>query len=93
MNQTDTKRCGPCDKALAELEKIDDETDDFGVDFVKIGDKKSAKSYGVTTFPTLQYFRNQEPITYDGQFEKKYINMRFCQLIPRIIKIELKETN
>ncbi|CAG0914128.1 unnamed protein product [Notodromas monacha] len=62
-----TKRCGACEKALAELEKIDDETDDFGVDFVKVGDKKVAKQHGITTFPALQYFRNQEPIIYEGE--------------------------
>ncbi|CAG0892261.1 unnamed protein product [Darwinula stevensoni] len=61
-----TKRCPTCDKTLIELEKIDDDTDKFGVDFVKIGDKKYAKQKGVTTFPTLQYYRNQEPISYEG---------------------------
>ncbi len=46
-----------CDTVLAELEKIDDDTDSFGVDFVKINDKRLAKQYGIKTFPALTYFR------------------------------------
>ena len=46
-----------CDTVLAELEKIDDDTDSFGVDFVKINDKRFAKQYGIKNFPALTYFR------------------------------------
>lgn len=46
-----------CDTVLAELEKIDDDTDSFGVDFVKINDKRLAKQYGIKNFPALTYFR------------------------------------
>jgi hypothetical protein len=52
---------------LEELEKIDDDTDTFGVDFVKINDKRLAKQYGITKFPALTYFREKEPIIYDGE--------------------------
>ncbi|KAG8237451.1 hypothetical protein J437_LFUL015979 [Ladona fulva] len=51
---------------MAELEKIDDDTDVFGVDFVKINDKRLAKQYGIKTFPALTYFREKEPIIYEG---------------------------
>ncbi|XP_077298088.1 hulk isoform X2 [Arctopsyche grandis] len=60
------RSCVTCDKVLAELEKIDDDTDTFGVDFVKINDKRLAKHYGIKTFPALTYFREKEPIIYDG---------------------------
>lgn len=40
-----------------ELEQIDDETDAFGVDFVKINDKRLAKQFGIKNFPALTYFR------------------------------------
>ncbi|XP_063877639.1 uncharacterized protein LOC135109832 isoform X15 [Scylla paramamosain] len=60
------KSCKDCDKVLAELENIDDDTDRFGVHFVKIADKKYAKSYGVKTFPALSFFRNKEPMHYEG---------------------------
>lgn len=62
----DKKSCKDCDKVLAELENIDDDTDRFGVHFVKIADKKYAKSYGVKTFPALSFFRNKEPMHYEG---------------------------
>lgn len=53
----DARSCVTCDKVLDELEKIDDDTDSFGVDFVKINDKRLAKQYGIRTFPALTYFR------------------------------------
>lgn len=58
----DARSCLTCDKVLAELEKIDDDTDSFGVDFVKINDKRLAKQYGIKNFPALTYFRyNKHP--------------------------------
>ncbi|KAL6447197.1 hypothetical protein ACFW04_001475 [Cataglyphis niger] len=60
------RSCITCDKVLAELEKIDDDTDHFGVDFVKINDKRLAKQYGIKNFPALTYFREKEPIIYEG---------------------------
>ncbi|XP_045447181.1 uncharacterized protein LOC123655408 isoform X4 [Melitaea cinxia] len=60
------RSCVTCDKVLEELEKIDDDTDTFGVDFVKINDKRLAKQYGITKFPALTYFREMEPIIYEG---------------------------
>ncbi|XP_032787702.1 uncharacterized protein LOC116925152 isoform X4 [Daphnia magna] len=60
------RNCRQCDKVLHELENIDDETDHFGVHFVKINDKKLSKQYNVKTYPALTYFRNKEPIAYEG---------------------------
>ncbi|CAG4916765.1 unnamed protein product [Colias eurytheme] len=60
------RSCVTCDKVLDELEKIDDDTDTFGVDFVKINDKRLAKQHGITKFPALTYFREKEPIIYEG---------------------------
>lgn len=60
------RNCRHCDKVLAKLENIDDDTDRFGVDFVKINDKKLSKQYNIKHFPTLSYFRLKEPIIYDG---------------------------
>lgn len=62
---------------LEELEQIDDDTDSFGVDFVKINDKRLAKQYGITKFPALTYFRNKQPIIYDGMY---IINLNFASL-------------
>lgn len=57
LNLPDARSCVTCDKVLDELEKIDDDTDSFGVDFVKINDKRLAKQYGIRNFPALTYFR------------------------------------
>lgn len=59
--------CGStCQKVLHELEKIDDDTDLFGIDFVKINDFQAARRHNVHQFPTLVYFRKQTPSYYDG---------------------------
>ncbi|XP_045469598.1 uncharacterized protein LOC123677131 isoform X2 [Harmonia axyridis] len=60
------RSCTTCDRVLEELEQIDDDTDSFGVDFVKINDKRLAKQYGITKFPALTYFREKKPIIYEG---------------------------
>ncbi|KAJ3665010.1 hypothetical protein Zmor_000531 [Zophobas morio] len=60
------RSCTTCDRVLQELEQIDDDTDSFGVDFVKINDKRLAKHYGITKFPALTYFREKQPIIYEG---------------------------
>lgn len=67
---SDTRSCVTCDKVLEELEKIDDDTDNFGVDFIKINDKRLAKHYGIKNFPALTYFREKEPIIYEGNHHK-----------------------
>jgi len=69
----DTRSCHTCDKVLEELENIDDDTDTFGVDFVKINDKRLAKHYGIKNFPALTYFRKKEPIIYEGKCTFKII--------------------
>ena len=69
------QNCRTCDQVLAELENIDDETDDYGILMVKLNDPALAKRYGIKTFPSLVYFRNGNPLTFDGK--KKYILYKF----------------
>lgn len=52
---------------LAELEKIDDDCDRHGIQFVKIDDKKAAKSFGIDDVPSIVYFEKQIPNVYDGK--------------------------
>ncbi|XP_055953591.1 uncharacterized protein LOC129989201 [Argiope bruennichi] len=66
-----TKECKDCHKILQELEKIDDDAENFGVQFVKNGEKFLAKKYGVSEFPALVYFRNKHPAIYDGDLMKE----------------------
>ncbi|KAB7495240.1 hypothetical protein Anas_04501, partial [Armadillidium nasatum] len=65
----DKRNCKDCDKVLGELENIDDDSENFGVQFVKVADKKLAKSYGIKTFPALSYFRNKEPMHYEDKHD------------------------
>lgn len=53
-------------QVLNELEKIDDDCDKHGIQFVKIDDEKAAKEFGIDDLPTIVYFEKQIPNVYDG---------------------------
>ena len=73
------QNCRTCDQVLAELENIDDETDDYGILMVKLNDPALAKRYGIKTFPSLVYFRNGNPLTFDGKNKNIfYIIFKIC---------------
>jgi len=63
------QNCRTCDHIINQLEKIDDECDDFGIQLVKLKDPQFAKRYGIRTFPALVYFRNGNPITFEGELK------------------------
>lgn len=56
-------------KALSELENIDDECDTLGIVFVKIDDEEESKLYGIENIPSLLYFENGVPTIYNGIFK------------------------
>lgn len=53
---------------MEELETIDDDTDDHGIQFVKSNDVKLAHEIGIFSFPALVYYETGVPIMYDGKF-------------------------
>ena len=65
------QNCRTCDQVLAELENVDDECDDYGIQLVKLNDPQLAKRYGIKTFPSLVYFRNGNPLTFDGDLKNE----------------------
>jgi thiol-disulfide isomerase/thioredoxin len=65
---TDKLNCHICDEILEGLEDIDDECDVYGIHLVKIQDPQLAKRYSIKTFPALVYFRNGNPLLYEGKF-------------------------
>jgi len=57
-----------CARLLAELENIDDETDDHGIVFVTTEDTGFAKkSAGIKKFPALVLYKNGRPLAYPGK--------------------------
>jgi thiol-disulfide isomerase/thioredoxin len=64
---TDKLNCHICDEILEGLENIDDECDVYGIHLVKIQDPQLAKRYSIKTFPALVYFRNGNPLLYEGK--------------------------
>ena len=55
-------------QVLHELEKIDDDCDKHGIQFVKIDDDKAAKEFGIDSVPAIVYFEKQLPNVYDGNY-------------------------
>lgn len=51
---------------LEELEKIDDDCDKHGIQFVKIDDDRVSHDYGINTVPAIVYFEKQVPNIYSG---------------------------
>jgi len=73
----DKQACHVCDQILEDLERVDDECDLYGIHMVKIQDPQLAKRYSIKTFPALVYFRNGNPLLYDGnQYDSKDVNRR-----------------
>lgn len=63
--------CNICDQILEGLEQIDDECDVFGIHMVKIQDPQLAKRYSIKTFPALVYFRNGNPLIFEGDLQNE----------------------
>lgn len=65
----DKPECKRCQKALQELENIDDEADQLDIGFVKIHDEALSDEYNLGSLPALVYYRHQIPILYEGRYE------------------------
>lgn len=65
--------CKQCDKVLEELENIDDEAEEAGIDFIKIDDKEFARQMGVYALPAVVFFRHGhlEPVIYAGDLKNE----------------------
>ena len=63
----DNPKSTKTNEILESLETIDDDCDSKGVHFVKIADPAAAYHYGITTLPTLVYFKNSVPNLFDGE--------------------------
>lgn len=56
---------------LEELEKIDDDCDKHGIQFVKIDDPSASREYGIDYVPAIVYFENQVPNVFDGDLQNE----------------------
>lgn len=64
----DSKDCKQCSRVLVEIEHIDDDADNLGINFVKIDDKELAREYGVFALPAILFFKmgSKDPVIYAG---------------------------
>ena len=86
--------CIECEVILEQLESIDDEADDFGIDFVKNNEPLAAKQFHVYHLPALVYFRRKTPIVYDGDLHdgEKVLSWLTSQDVFEV-KDEIEEVN
>lgn len=68
---SDKINCNICDQILEGLELIDDECDVYGIHMVKIQDPQLAKRYSIKTFPAMVYFRNGNPLLFEGDLQNE----------------------
>lgn len=76
-------------KVLNELEKIDDDCDRHGIQFVKIEDPQAASSFGLESIPAVVYFEKQIPNIYDGDIEDEDALLHW--LIDQLQKDEIED--
>lgn len=65
------QNCHICEEILEDLEKIDDECDVYGIHLVRIMDPQLAKRYSIKTFPAVVYFRNGNPLLFEGDLQNE----------------------
>ncbi|PAV91308.1 hypothetical protein WR25_21900 [Diploscapter pachys] len=85
-------QCPSCGEALSEVEEIDDDIEATGyVQVVKTDDRSVARELGVTTFPSLVYYRRKNPITYDGDFKDSETVLRWLRSHEEVVTWDLTD--
>lgn len=74
---------------LEELEKIDDDCDKHGIQFVKIDDNSAAREYGIDHIPAIVYFEKQVPNVYDGDLQDE--DQMLHWLVEQLEKDEIED--
>ena len=58
--------CRTCDAAISKLESVDDITDKYNIEFVKLNNKKYARSLGIRHFPAVSFFKAGTMMLFQG---------------------------
>ena len=74
---------------IDELEHIDDELEEKGIELVKCSDKTVEKEYGFGNVPLLIYFQDQIPNAYDGELDEENEVLKW--LFDTMAKSEIEE--
>ena len=72
-----------------ELEHIDDELEEKGIELVKCSDKGVEREYGFSHVPLLIYFQNEIPNAYDGELDDESEVLKW--LFDTMAKSEIEE--
>ena len=80
VNFSDNSKAGNTEAVLEIMEDIDDDCDVHGVHFVKISDPAAAYHYGISSMPTLVYFKNKLPNVYEGPIIRSLHEQRLKML-------------
>ena len=74
---------------IDELEHIDDELEEKGIELVKCSDKGVEKEYGFSHVPSLIYFKDQIPNAYDDDLDEENAILKW--LFDTMAKSEIEE--
>ena len=74
---------------IDELEHIDDELEEKGIELVKCSDKGVEKEYGFSHVPALIYFKDQIPNAYDDDLDEENTILKW--LFDTMAKSEIEE--
>ena len=74
---------------IDELEHIDDELEEKGIELVKCSDKGVEKEYGFSHVPSLIYFKDQIPNAYDDDLDEENTILKW--LFDTMAKSEIEE--
>lgn len=79
----DNSECKQCPRVLTEIEHIDDDADNAGINFIKMDDKQMEKEFGIFALPAILFFKmgSKEPVIYAGKWtvNKNGLPARKCR--------------
>jgi len=71
------RNCKRSENILKDMELIDDDAKKSNIEFVKINDKRFGKSFGITKFPAITFFRERQIYIYDGDLKDEEAVLEF----------------
>lgn len=73
------------------IEKIDDECNSLGVQFVKCDDNEASQAYDIDTIPAVVFFEKEVPIIYEGDLLDEEELLQW--LVSQLEKDEIDDVN
>ena len=82
---TNCDKSEECERIIGELEEVDEEMDRIDVLFVYLDDDSYAAKMKIREFPALIYFRNGQPLKFEGHIENEMAVLKFVTSFENIM--------